>query len=57
MDELSEKMKDVIEQQIIPELKANTIIAHRISNQENLSFTLVFDRECYEPAFFQKAMG
>ena len=54
MGELSEKMKDVIEQQIIPELKANTTIAHRISTQEKISFTLVFDRECYEPAFFQR---
>ena len=54
MGELSEKMKDVIEERIIPELKANAIINQRISTKEKISFTLVFDRECYEPAFFQR---
>lgn len=54
MGELSEKMKDIIEQQIIPELKANDNIAHRISIQEKILFTIVIDRECYEPAFFQR---
>ena len=47
MGELSEKMQDVIELQIIPELKANAIIAQRINAKEKTLFTLVFDRECY----------
>jgi hypothetical protein len=54
MGELSEKMKDVIELQIIPELKANVTIAQRISAREKILFTLVVDRECYEPAFFKR---
>lgn len=52
--ELNEKLRDVIEQQIIPELKADVTIAQRISTGEKILFTLVFDRECYEPAFFQR---
>ena len=54
MGELSEKMQDVIELQIIPELKANAIIAQRINAKEKTLFTLVFDRECYQPSFFQR---
>lgn len=52
--ELNEKLRDVIEQQIIPELKADVTIAQRISAREKIVFSLVFDRECYEPAFFQR---
>jgi len=54
MGELNEKMQDVIELQIIPELKASTEIAQRIADKKELLFTLVFDRECYEPAFFHR---
>lgn len=54
MGELTEKMQDVIEDQIIPELKANDIIAQRISAKEKTLFTLVFDRECYEPVFLHR---
>ncbi len=54
MGELSEKMQDVIEHQIIPEVKANPIITQRIHAEEKILFTLVFDRECYEPSFFQR---
>lgn len=54
MGELSEKMKDVIEQQIIPELKTNITISQRIINKEKILLTLVIDRECYEPSFFQR---
>ena len=52
--ELNEKLRDVIEQQIIPELKTDVTIAQRISNQEKILLNLLFDRECYEPAFFQR---
>jgi hypothetical protein len=54
MGELNEKMQDVIELQIIPQLKASTEIAQRITDKKPLLFTLVFDRECYEPAFFER---
>ena len=54
MGELTEKMKDVIEQKIIPELKTNSLISERIKNKEKVLFTLVFDREIYEPKFFKK---
>lgn len=54
MGELNTKMQDVIEHKIIPELKAGAIIAQRIATKEEVLFTLVFDRECYEPAFFQR---
>jgi len=54
MGELSEKMQDVIELQIIPELKTNAIIAQRISAKEKILFTLVFDRECYQPSFLHR---
>jgi len=54
MGELNEKMQDVIELQIIPELKASTEIAQRIADKKALLFTLVFDRECYQPGFFHR---
>ena len=54
MGELNEKMQEVIEHRIVPQLKINTCIAKRISTNEKVLFTLVFDRECYEPAFFQR---
>jgi hypothetical protein len=54
MGELNEKMQDVIELQIIPELKASTEIAQRIADKKALLFTLVFDRECYQPGFFYR---
>lgn len=54
MGELNEKMQEVIEHQIIPELKAVTEIAQRIADKKKVIFSLVFDRECYEPAFFHR---
>ncbi len=54
MGELNEKMQDVIELQIIPELKASTEIARQIAAKKEPLFTLVFDRQCYQPAFFNR---
>ena len=54
MGELNEKMQDVIEHQVIPELKADPTIAERIRAKEKILFTLVFDRECYQPSFFER---
>ena len=56
MGALTEKMQDVIEQQIIPELKASDTIKQRIANKEKILCTIVIDRECYEPAFFQRLL-
>ncbi len=56
MGALTEKMQDVIEQQIIPELKGSDPIKERIANKEELLCTIVIDRECYEPAFFQRLL-
>jgi hypothetical protein len=54
MGELNEKMQDVIEYQIIPELQANATIAQRLQAKEKILFSLVFDRECYQPSFFNR---
>jgi len=55
--ELNEKLKDIINEKIIPALLEDT--ANLISEEELASdakrprFTIVFDREAYEPAFFK----
>lgn len=54
MGELSEKLQTVIEYQIIPRLMEAKLISADIGNQEEPQCTLVFDREAYEPAFFQR---
>lgn len=62
MGELTEKLSQVIEQQIIPELqqtvllKQNDILNPLNENEgeEIPSCTLIFDREAYEPKFFQR---
>lgn len=54
MGELSEKLQTVIEHQIIPRLMEAKLISADIENQEDPQCTLVFDREAYEPAFFQR---
>lgn len=55
--ELSEKLKDIIKEKIVPELIEQT---KSLVNQANLDadpklprFTVIFDREAYEPAFFK----
>jgi len=54
MGELSEKLQTVIEHQIIPRLIEAKLIKADIGNQQEPQCTLVFDREAYEPAFFQR---
>ena len=56
--ELNEKLKNVIIDQIIPELLKDTA---SIINEQELQaepkkprFTIIFDREAYEPAFFKQ---
>lgn len=54
MGELTEKLQTVIEYQIIPRLLEAKLISADIGNQQEPQCTLVFDREAYEPAFFQR---
>jgi len=54
MGELTEKLQRVIEYQIIPRLIETKLISADIVNQQEPKCTLVFDREAYEPAFFQR---
>lgn len=54
MGELSEKLQTVIEHQIIPRLMEAKLISADIEDQQEPQCTLVFDREAYEPAFFQR---
>ena len=56
--ELNEKLKTVIVEQIIPELlklTAGIIKKEELQADKNKPrFTIIFDREAYEPAFFKK---
>jgi len=54
MGELSEKLQTVIEYQIIPRLIETKLISADIVDQQKPQCTLIFDREAYEPAFFQR---
>lgn len=54
MGELSEKLQTVIEHQIILRLIEANLISADIVDQQEPQCTLVFDREAYEPAFFQR---
>lgn len=51
--ELSEKLQDIIEHEIIPKLQKTVLVKqNRQPNQP--ACTLIFDREAYEPAFFER---
>ncbi len=52
--ELHEKLQDVIETQIIPKILKTNFIRERQQKREKILFTLVFDREAYEPSFFNR---
>ena len=52
--ELHEKLQDIIELQIIPQLLKTNLIQKRKKKKEKVLFTLVFDREAYQPAFFNR---
>jgi len=54
MGELTEKLQTVIEDQIIPRLIETKLISAEIGDQGDPQCTLVFDREAYSPAFFQR---
>jgi len=52
--ELNEKLQDIIETEIVPRLLASDFIQKRQQQNEEVLFTLVFDREAYKPAFFYR---
>lgn len=52
--ELTEKLQQVIEEQIIPQLKQSVLLASQPHKQDVPICTLVFDREAYAPAFFER---
>ena len=52
--ELHEKLQDVIETQIIPEILTSDFIKKRQQKNEPVIFTLIFDREAYQPSFFYR---
>lgn len=52
--ELHEKLQDIIETQIIPELLKTDFIQKRQQQNEPVVFTLIFDREAYQPSFFHR---
>jgi hypothetical protein len=54
MGELTEKLQTVIEYQIIPRLMEAKLLSADIGDQQEPQCTLIFDREAYEPAFFQR---
>lgn len=53
MGELSEKLKDIIRDQIIPRLQQTVILEQPKREEGQPVCTLIFDREAYEPAFFE----
>ena len=50
--DLNERLKDAIEQQIVPALIEDTQNIAPADDAAGPRFTIIFDRECYEPAFF-----
>jgi prepilin-type processing-associated H-X9-DG protein len=55
MGELTEKLQDAIEYQILPQLMQTKLLcAEPGSEKHNPQCTLIFDREAYEPAFFYR---
>ena len=50
--DLNERLKDAIEQQIVPALIQDTENIAPGDDSAQPRFTIIFDRECYEPAFF-----
>lgn len=52
--ELQEKLQEVIETQIIPKILNTDFIEKRQQKNEPVIFTLIFDREAYQPSFFDR---
>lgn len=54
LGELTEKLQTVIEQSIIPQLQQAKLLSLPPVEQTVPQCTFIFDREAYEPAFFQR---
>lgn len=54
MGELTEKLQTAIEQLIIPQLQQTTLLSAKTQDDQQPVCTFIFDREAYEPAFFQR---
>jgi hypothetical protein len=58
MGEVTEKLSETIEQQIIPQMQQTVLLPAAGSppetNRQEPVCTFIFDRECYEPAFFSR---
>lgn len=54
MGELTEKLQIAIEHSIIPQLMEANLLRATIEEVDNPQCTFVFDREAYEPEFFQR---
>ncbi|MFO8053780.1 MAG: hypothetical protein R6U19_01270 [Bacteroidales bacterium] len=54
MGQLSEKLQTIIEHQIVPRLIETALITAKPEMKDKPQCTLIFDREAYEPAFFQR---
>jgi len=54
LGELTEKLQVAIEELIIPQLAASGLITLEITETTKIQCTFVFDREAYEPAFFNR---
>lgn len=52
--DLTEKLQQVIEEQIIPQLQQTVLLASQPGTEDVPVCTLVFDREAYAPAFFER---
>jgi hypothetical protein len=53
MGELTEKLQDAIEYQILPQLMETNLLSKELNSEvKTPQCTLIFDREAYEPAFF-----
>jgi len=54
MGQLTEKLQTIIEENIIPQLLQTSLLADPPKEPSGPQCTLVFDREAYQPAFFQR---
>lgn len=54
MGELTEKLQEAIEKLIIPQLAEAGLITMDITENTPIQTTFIFDREAYEPAFFNR---
>jgi hypothetical protein len=54
MGELTEKLQSVIEHQIIPQLQQTRLLPEDTTDSLKPRCTFIFDREAYEPAFFNR---